>query len=377
MTWLRITDTFATHPTVLAVLEHPDADERSVDEVAGFMLRLATQAAQHFTDYVVTFATAATLAGTRQRAERLLVMADFAGYGVFEQDDETGRRRFKLADDPEFIHMITADEYAWKKQRKADNANPDIIAPVRCRDGDVCRYCWNVVNFNARKGKLRGTYDHRPPGKPGSAETTVVACGECNARRGSQPVEVADLEVPLLAPPEKPYYHASTRTWLQGYAQILRQHGMVPPPPAPDQKNLVAGRPAPGAPAAPRERRATGATASGSAPTRQHAAAAADPAPSRVRPAAPTKDRHAPAPTAPADSGRSQQKPSLQDPEAPGRVGTGRDGSSLHGSPPPARPPHAARPTQPTAQPSASSRSRRRRGRRGGRGSSTTPRGES
>jgi hypothetical protein len=367
-----MTDTFATHPTVLAVLEHPDADERSVDEVAGYMARLATQAAQHFTDYVVSFATAITLAGTRQRAEQLLVMADFAGYGMFEVDDQTGRRRFRFVDDPEFIHMITADEYAWQKQRKADNANPDIIAPVRCRDGDVCRYCWNVVNFNARKGKLRGTYDHRPPGQPGSAQTTVVACGECNARRGKQPVEVADLDLPLHAAPEKPYFHASTRTWLQGYAQILRQHGMVPPPPAPDQKNLVAGRPAPGAPAAPRERHATDDAAPGSAPTRQHAPAPAGTAPQRgVRPAAPTKDRRpAPRPV-PADSGRSQQKRGLQDLETPGRVGSGRVGSA------PPTPPLGAGPPVPTTPPHAPARSQSSRRRRGRRGARSTPKEES
>ncbi|MBN0039370.1 hypothetical protein JN535_04170 [Cellulosimicrobium cellulans] len=356
MTWLRLTDTYATHPRVLAVLEHPDADERSVDEVCGFMTRLSTQAAQHFTDYVVSFGTAVTVAGTRARAERLLLLAEFAGYGVLEQDDETGRRRFKLVDDPEFVHMITAEEYAWQKQRKADNAKPEIIAPVRCRDGDVCRYCWNVVNFEIKRGKKRGTYDHRPPGKPGSAETTVVACGECNAKRGNRPLAVADLELPLLDAPDEPYYNAKTRDWLQGYAQILRQHGMVPPPSAPDQKNLVAGRPAPGAPAALRERRATGTTAQ----------AAVDTAPSRVRPAAPAKDpRTAQRRPRPAEPGRNPQKPSLQDPDSPGRVGTGRDGSPLDGSPP--APPPAARPAQPTARPSANPQRRNRRGRRGGR----------
>jgi hypothetical protein len=384
MTWLRMTDTFATHPTVLAVLEHPDADERSVDEVAGYMARLATQAAQHFTDYVVSFATAATLAGSRARAEQLLTQADFAGYGVLEVDDETGRRRFRLVDDPEFLHMITAEQYAWQQQQKADNSNTAITVPVRCRDGDVCRYCRNVVNFRAKRGQLRGTYDHRPPGQPGSAETSVVACGSCNARRGNQPVAVADLALPLLPAPDQEavYFHRATREWLQGYAQILRQHGMVPPPPAPDQKDLTAGRPVAGAKAALTGRRATDGPTK-AAPTRQQPPASADP----TRSAAPA--------TSPAellaDPGKSQQERGLPLLEAPGRVGTGRDGSpevstspgDSSSQPRPARPEtwkppkSAPPPSDPPAPPTPASPRKRARGRRGGSRSRTRTQGDS
>lgn len=363
MAWLRITDAFGTHPIVLGVMEHPDADERSVDEVAGYIVRLSTQAALHFTDYVITFSTAAQFAGSKERAERLLLQADYAGYGVFEEDEETGRRRFRLVDDPEFIHMITAEEKAWQDQRKSDNGNPQITVPARLRDGDVCRYCYNVVNFGARKGKLRGTYDHRPPGEPSSWETTVVCCGECNQVRGKKPVPVADVDRPLRPVLPEPYYHASTREWLQGYEQILRQHGMVPPEPAPDQKNLISGRPVPGAPAAPKGRRATGTTsrpaAAGAAPIGP-ASSSATAAAGRQRPTA----RRVTAPGAPtvpapvpADSGRSRQKPGLQHLDLPGRDGTGRDGSPLL-SPRP-------------AEGQGEVRRRKRRGKRGGRRSKT------
>ena len=37
MPWLKMSDTAAMHPIVLAVAEHPDADERSVDEVFGLV----------------------------------------------------------------------------------------------------------------------------------------------------------------------------------------------------------------------------------------------------------------------------------------------------------------------------------------------------
>lgn len=335
MAWLRLTDASSMHPIVLAVLDHPDADERSVDEVFGFMVRLSTHAAQQYTDYVVAFSVAVGHAGSRARAEQLLLLADFAGYGVFEEDEGTGRRRFRLVDDPNFIHMITAEEKAWQEQRKADNGNPQITVPARLRDGDVCRYCYTVVNWSARKGKLRGTYDHRPPGEPSSWESTVVCCGMCNQIRGNRPLEVADLELPLQPVLADPYYHSSTREWLQGYAQILRQHGMVPPPVGEDQKNLTAGRPVPGAQAALTGRRATDGTpapqaAAGAAPfgpvSSSAMAAAGRQRPTARRIAAPE------VPTVPAtdlaDPGRSRQDTGLQDPDLPGRDGTGRDGST-------------------------------------------------
>lgn len=318
MTWVRLTDTAAMHPIVLGVADHPDATDDTVDIVFGYMTRLVTLAAAVGADYVVPFATARTVAGSIERATRLLALAEYSGYGVLRTDERTGRRLFRLVNDPEFIHIKTADELDWERQRKADNANPGICAPVRCRDGDACRYCGNVVRFvGARKGKLAGTYDHRPPGQPGSAETSVVACQECNARRGADPIEVADTYLPLLPPPSEPYYHSSTREWLEGHRSILAQHGLTPPGEAPDQKNLIAGRPVPGAAHAPKP-------VPPAAPKRQQRptpTAAADTAP--PRPAAPLAW-----PTSPADPRRSQQVAGVQDPDSPGRVGSGRVGST-------------------------------------------------
>ncbi|MFD6030493.1 hypothetical protein ACFWE5_07240 [Cellulosimicrobium funkei] len=365
-----MSDTAPMDPRLLAVIEHDLADDRATNEVYGFYGRLVGLSGQHLTDYVVSYGTVLLVAGSKDNATRLLAICEYIDF-VTECQDNQGRRLFKLLADPEFWHIKLADEVAWERQRQNDNRNPDITAPVRNRDGDACRYCAKVVNFKARKGKLAGTYDHRPPGQPGSAETSVVACGECNARRGNKPVPVADLELPLLPVPAKPYYHDYTVEWLRGHEALLTQHGMTPPAEKPDHHNLTPGRLAPGAQAAPGngERRATSETPAIAAPTRERDEAAAGTAPTPARPAAPTRGR------GPADPGRSKQIRSLDDHGSPGRVGTGRDGSVPDGSPP--APPAPAGPTKPTAQPGPSSRRRSRRGRRGGRGPSSTPRGES
>ncbi len=391
MSWVRMTDTAAFHPIVLEVLEHPEADERSVDEVFGFMMRLASQSGAHFTDYVFAWSTAVTTAGSAARAERLLMQAQFAGYGELQVDEETGRRRFVLVADPEFIHLKTAEEDAWERQRKADNGNPGITVPVRLRDGDACRYCGNVVNWAARRGRLGGTYDHRPPGQPGSADTSVVACLSCNARRGADPVEVADERVPLMAPPIEPYYSSSTREWLIAHASILAQHGLTPPESRPDQKNLRPGYPVGGAPATSRRERHT--TAAAASPQRHEAAAvrpqrrsgvATTAVPTTTAAAVRPQRQPGPAPQAgpgttarpstprQAGSGRSRQVRGLQDPTSPGRDGSGRDGAGLDGA-------SRVSPTVPLAspQPAPPDPARPRPRRRGKRGTRTRTTGGS
>ena len=75
MAWLRTGDNVANHPIVLAVLEHHEADDQSVNETFGFIMRCALQSAAHFTDYVISYGTALALAGSKAHADRLLTLA--------------------------------------------------------------------------------------------------------------------------------------------------------------------------------------------------------------------------------------------------------------------------------------------------------------
>ncbi len=356
MAWLRLGDTAATYPALLEVSEHPDADESTVDEVFGYFMRVAAQAAQHphATDYIVAMATAILIAGTRARADRLIGFASFTGLmTVIELD--SGRRAIRLLNDPEFVHMKTADVLDFERQRRADNGNPEITVLVRMRDGDACRYCGKVVNFGARTGKLAGTYDHRPPGQPADAERSVVACSSCNASRGKTPLEVADAAMPLLPPPKHPYYSRSTRKWLAAYTALLSENGLTPPPPlAEGCKDLKSGT----------ELRRTDPAPDGVRPV---AGAPADPAPHGVRPATvanPTTSKSGPV--------RNRQDGGVRATESPGRDGTGRVGSARDGTGAVA----AVRSGAPPSTPAPSARSRRR-GRRGGRSQPPTARGDS
>ncbi|WP_309080293.1 hypothetical protein [Zhihengliuella sp.] len=237
MPWLRIGDTAANHPTVLAVLEfdEEDFDDRLINETFGFVVRCAAQSTAHLTDYVINRGTALSIAGL-SRADKLLQVAIYAGYLTKEKrdlDDGQGLRTvYKLVDDdPDFIHMRTKEEIEWERQRKADNQDPALVIPVRLRDGDACRYCGLVVNWAARKGRLRGTYDHRQPGQGArTVEDSVVACGACNSSRKDDPA--ADSRLPLLPVPTKPYFHPNTIEWIANHDWAQRNGYKAPKPPA-------------------------------------------------------------------------------------------------------------------------------------------------
>lgn len=365
MAWKKEGDTAGNDPRVLAVVEHPRADSRSVNEVWGFFSRVSSYLALHPNDTLrVPYSACLQIAShDQQQLELLWQQCVFAGLGqVVDLPD--GRRAFQIVNDPQFVHVKTASEIAFEAQRKADNGDTHMTVQIRMRDGDACRYCGLVVWFADRRGGKGGTYDHRPPGRPGSAETSVVACGACNSGRGAlsrglppdEGLAAADERYPLLQAPAQPYWSPSTREWLNRHATILRQYGLTPPELAsPDEKPIKSGTPAPGAAAA---------SAPGAARPATGGAVAAAPEQRTARP-----ERE--------DVGRSRQIPADPMPAGSGDAGSGRDGTGRAGSggsgqgrTPPTAPPPAESTDQPADRPR-----RARRGRRGGkrqRGTSTT-----
>ncbi|MBD8019373.1 hypothetical protein [Brevibacterium gallinarum] len=236
MPWIRKGDTSAHHPAVLAVLEDPRCDDRLLNEVYGFINRCAEQSAAHLTDYVVSRGTALALAGPT-RVE-LIDIATAAGYWVEVEVD--GKVAYKLLEDDGFIHMRSKEEIEWERQRKADNANPELTIPVRLRDGDACRYCGLVVNFLARRGQKGGTYDHLVRDVK-SPDDMVVACTRCNSALLDSPR--AHREKQLMPPPAKPYYKPRTREWLAEHDYVIAHNITLPASSEPDVK---AGRVPPG-----------------------------------------------------------------------------------------------------------------------------------
>lgn len=262
MPWVRWGDTSANHPIVLSVLEHEECDDRLVNEVHGFITRCSAQSGAHTTDYVVSRGTAVLIAG-HSRVDVMIAVAIFAGYMTEIVID--GRTAYKLVDDdPDFLHLRLKAEVDWEKQRKSDNSNPALIVPVRIRDGDACRWCGDVVNWNSRTGGRNGTYDHLVPGQPATIDTYVVSCGSCNASRGDGSKAAGQRQ--LLPEPSVPYFSQYTSEWIRDN-KWAQNNGYEPP--AASRKKIRPGTPAP---------HITAAT------TRQSPATAASTAPAGERP---------------------------------------------------------------------------------------------
>lgn len=330
MPWTKSGDTAASYPRLLAVDELPDAEDSSVNEVTGFIVRLFFHSAGHMTDYEVGFGDVKLFGNGRHE----VLVKHALATGLMTQIGGRGRTaRYRLVEDSEFMHMRTRAEVTWDRQRDADRRNQDLTMPVRLRDGDACRYCNQVVSWTDHKSGRGATYDHRDPGEPATLETYVVCCRKCNGQRLNDPD--ADTTMPLLPAPAIPIYQDKTRELLEKYfgpERVAARLGQA----APD----TAGTPT-SDPETPRTD-----NASPAGPATRHDGAeqptepAADTAPDPVGPS--SDPGSIPVPRSGSRVGSGRVGPGL---EGTGRVGSGQEGSGLAGSP--------------TRKP------RRRRGRRG------------
>ncbi len=218
MAWLKIGDNAATYPPLMSIAGMPGADMRTVNEVFGFMVRLAIQSAAHMTDYVVDVGTV-YMAGASE-TDRLLDYACRAK--LLSQITTDGLISYRIVADPEFIHMRSRAEILWERQQRKDTRDDHLIVPVLLRDGDNCRWCGTSVVWRGRKSKSSGEFDHLNPGEAGTVETMVVACRSCNAQRGADPKAWASRST-LLPVPKKPRYGEATAEKLQnnGYPSIV------------------------------------------------------------------------------------------------------------------------------------------------------------
>lgn len=245
MTWAKVSDDSAFNPVALAPAEHPDFDDRLINEVFGFVMRCATQSGAHLTDYIISRGTALQVAGP-SRLDAMLEVGIFAGYLTVVEVD--GRTAYKIIDDPNFIHLRPREEVEWERVQRRDSADVSLRIPVRFRDGDACRYCARVVDWDSRTGGMGGTYDHLDPLNPETTvDTFVVACRTCNSAR-----KRGDTSFPLALrnAPEEPYYSPTTRKMFQGNVWA-KTHGYALPPSKGRRKATEPGKIAPGVSPAP------------------------------------------------------------------------------------------------------------------------------
>lgn len=200
MPWMKVGDDAATFPALMSVMGQEGADDRILNEVAGFLFRIATLSGAHLTDYVVDVGTCFMIGGARtQELIRFCVNA-----GLLEKAEAYGGQAVRIVENEDFINLKLKKEVEWGRQRLRDTRDPRLIVPVRKRDGDQCRYCGVVVQWRGRSTNRTGTYDHIHQGQAATADTLVVACLRCNSSRQDNPQW--DDDNPLQPPPAEPVY---------------------------------------------------------------------------------------------------------------------------------------------------------------------------
>lgn len=211
--WFKVDDKFHSHPKVMEL--PPSA--------IGVWTLAGTWCADYLTDGEIRPGQLRRLGGTVDDAA-LLIEA-----GLWEATED-GYKFRDWTDYQPTREAVTADKEV-SKRRWAMNNNPELRKIVRGRDGDTCRYCQKRVNWSDRRSAEGGTYDHVLPLSKGgdeSPENIVVACRDCNVKKGARTPDQAGV---TLHPPK------SNLDKSQNTSRSVNSHTRPPEPvPVPEPK---------------------------------------------------------------------------------------------------------------------------------------------
>lgn len=192
MTWLKIDDGFSDHPKVMRV----------GNEAVGVFARTAAWSASHNTDGLVPAAVVTMYGGLEQLTPTVVRKLGGGPRVIRERLLEA-----RLWEPGELGGIVVHDflrynpsrnEVEGERARRAELRDPEIVAAVRLRDGDLCRYCGRAVKWSDRRGEGGGTYDHVVPDLVAGVDNIVVACRACNARKGRRtPAEAGMTLLPV------------------------------------------------------------------------------------------------------------------------------------------------------------------------------------
>lgn len=227
MAWMKWSDTSAEHPNFARLYDLEYFTPGLKRELVGFIFECAAHSALHFTDYLIEEGVVKRAGGMESDPagyfasnwEKMLDACQRTGFFTATYK-KGGRLAYKMLEDADgFVHLIRKDEADWNKGREKDLNDTQLKGKVRLRDGDQCRWCGVIVNFDARTGGRAGTYDHANSQvvANGDPAKMYVSCRTCNQKRG----DGKNWNIKLRPAPVNPYYSPSTVEQLASWGFIV------------------------------------------------------------------------------------------------------------------------------------------------------------
>lgn len=181
MTWFKVDDGFWSHPKTATLS----------DAAVTLWVRGGSYCCQHLTDGFVARGALRFLgaeAGADELVEASLWDVKDSGWEFHDWAQYQPSRESVL------------DERASNSARQAVARNPELRDAVRKRDGNNCRYCGQIVEWNNKRGGAGGTYDHVNPKGSSTFDNLVVCCRGCNARKGRRtPAQAGMNLIPVVS----------------------------------------------------------------------------------------------------------------------------------------------------------------------------------
>ncbi|MEJ6013274.1 hypothetical protein WG936_05415 [Corynebacterium sp. H127] len=200
------------------LLEVCDGNTSLRNEAWGALTFVASISAAHLTDYVVAPGMVWMVAPGRA-AELIKI---WIKAGLAEEIKVDDRPMIRIIEHEELLHMRTKEEVTIDRLRKSDGRKPELMIPVRVRDGDQCRFCGKTVKWGDQKSNRGATIDSLTGHVDSTVETLVVACRECNTKRGNG-IELALRPVPT---DQEVYYSDKTITYIND-SDWARENGIT------------------------------------------------------------------------------------------------------------------------------------------------------
>lgn len=215
MTWLKLDDAFDNDPHLL----HIARSRGEADRILGIVTALMLYAARHLTDgFLPRLVVSEHVRSKALLAKLTSPAADTAG--LLHERDSTceclaGRSWPATGADYALHHYLkmnpTKAEHEVKRAKAAELRNRELLAAVRNRDRNCCRYCGVEVNPFDRRGARGLVYDHVDPDIAAGAANLVVSCRACNSKKGPRSPEAAQM-VLLPVPGADPDPFAGSET---------------------------------------------------------------------------------------------------------------------------------------------------------------------